>query len=440
MSYRPEVSLRRYAIPCLALVLGLVLPAPAGDLILNDPAYPTIGASALDQPELDAVLADGGTVITDGGEPVIFDAFIDTGASSFVISYLQANGYNSPYILPEEAITSLGLDGVPAGEFIGVYTEIGVGGTELGDVTRQFAVRLLNGVPGTGTSANLDQFVDYGLANLWVRQAAGPGEKIWVLEGVRELVDPFNIVGMPVIGQRVMVMDPTPLAIGDRMETYLLTHGHPDIPATNLTFDVRMQSYAPTTPPPGEVLPTYADNPLIQHVSITHMTNSVEDMEWLFDTGSGSTFVSFAVAQAAGLIPDTYATLEAYLVDHIAAGGWTQPVGGIGPSVTAPLLTLDRISVLSQEGINVVWENVDILVVDIPGLDAVFGMNLLMPAVTIDPADPLGWFDDITPGYFEAMVFDAQNEQLELFSSLVPEPAGVILLAVCGIAAFRRRR
>ena len=70
---------------------------PAGDVVLTYPGYPKICGTALDQPELSVVLVDPNTglVLYDPNYlmPVIFDAFVDTGASSFVISYLQARGH-----------------------------------------------------------------------------------------------------------------------------------------------------------------------------------------------------------------------------------------------------------------------------------------------------------------------------------------------------------
>ena len=70
------------------------------------------------------------------------------------------------------------------------------------------------------------------------------------------------------------------------------------------------------------------------------------------------------------------------------------------------------------------------LVIDItaPGsgglLDGAIGMNLFVPAVTIDPADPLGGLEDISPGYFDAIVFDAtdvNNAELRVYCELVPK-------------------
>ncbi len=422
--------LRRISVLVIASVVCVALqPAVGEEIVLTIPGYDYINAYGVDQPELNAVLTDGGSVITEGGSPVIIEMFADTGASGTVISFLNAEGYDYEQI-PGYGfirISSLGLDGVPTGEFTGTFEETGIGGTELGNVTKDFGLKLLNGPMGGST--NPADFVDYGQHSLWVRMDPGVGEIIEFM-GIT-LVDPLNVAGMPVIHQRVMVMDPTPIAVQGRLVTHLLPPGDGGIPQTNITFDLHLVDMTGLAP---EEDPSHFDNPLVRHVTLTHDDGggpaSVSDSEFLLDTGSSATFISFAHAQAVGLIDAVYADLAAYLPDHIAAGGITGEVGGIGGSAVVPLLELDEFRITAKEGFDIVWPNVDVLVIDVtaPGsgglLDGAMGMNLFVPAITIDPADPLGGFDDISPGYFDAIVFDAtdvSNVELRLYCELVPK-------------------
>ncbi len=423
---------RLSVVVCLAVLLCCNFSL-AGDVVLTTPGYDHINATALDQPELNAVLTDGGTVITEDGNVVIIEMFIDTGSSSFVISHLNAVGYDYE---PTEGfgyvhVPSLGLDGDPNGEFTGVYTEVGVSGTELGDVTRDFGIKILSGAMGSSSDPN--DFADFGAHSLWVRRAPGIGEIVSVSPFT--LVDPVNVAGMPLISQRVMAMDPAPMAGLGRMVTHMLPVGDPAIPQTNVTFSVYLDDFV-GDPPPGETLPSHADNPVVRNITIKHTrdgnTLSIADNDWLFDTGSASTFMSFAKAQAVSLIAPSYADLNDYLPDHIAAGGLVNEIGGIGGgTVIAPILRIDEIRIAAREGFDVVWQNIDVLVVDIevptsPGetLEGVLGLNLLVPAATVDPNDPLGWLDDISLGYFDAIVFDATNSgnvKLRLYCELAPE-------------------
>ena len=446
---------------CVVLALfAAPAAAPAGDVVVGPGDTP---AFSLDQPRLHAVLFDGGSVITDtdgagATKPVVLDAFIDTGASGTVISNLHVTGY--PPTLLRGEILSLGLDGTPAGEFIGVYTELGVGGNETGDVTRGFTVKVVNGAVGTvdgdnyATHAGL--FDDYGLHNLWVRRAPGGGELFTIDVGGLpvDIADPINVLGMTVIGQKVMYIDPTPTMGADLfslslMNTHLLPHGSGEIPATNYTLAVRMHDFVGAATPP-EVLPTHADNPLIQHVGAAFTDGvgarrTVTEQEWLFDTGAGASFIGPQTATDLGVIPSGM-SLADFITQHKAGGGLTFPIGGIGPEIEAALVTLDEIRITTKDGADdLVWENVDLLIVDVPGLDGVFGMNLLSPSVSLDVdltgldlADLLAIFDARSEGPFTSIVFDASAGELSF--QTVPEPETLSLLGIGVLALIWRRR
>lgn len=389
------------------LALAALLPARAYDLVVTDPAYGRVNASAIDQPRLYAVLTDplaGGAVKTwfnpdtAAIEPVFIKAFIDTGASGIALSQLHASG------LYDVASLALGPT-----DYLGPFTEIGVAGTELGDVSRAFGVKVLSGPVDLVDYTALGAYVAYGDFNLWVRRTVGTGEVIdyGAIFGGESFIqaDPINLVGMPVIRQRRLHLDATPilepLLAESGLGTYLLAPGAPE-PATQLTVALRLQDFIGATPPPGEVLPSHSANPLVPGLILATATGQTT-AEWLLDTGAGSSFASFAVARACGLIPAGYADLVAFMADYT---GPTADIGGVGGSLTVPILTLPRLSVPTREGATLVWENVDLLVADIAGLDGIFGMNLLLPAVTVDPANPLGSLFDISPGIFRDVVID----------------------------------
>jgi len=429
----------------------------AAELVLTSIDHPGIGGSAMDQPELYAVMtangviiADGGGAYVDGGDvpPAIIEAFIDTGSSGFVISNLTATGAGDT--------SSLGL---VADDFeADLYAEYGIGGIEYGWVTKydaehDFGIMVYNATPGVASELDLAAVAgQYDHGGFWVRQQPGIGEVISTPLG--EIVDPVNIVGMPIISQRVMVMDPTPLAEDSRMVTYLLDLAASDppiaMPETNITFEMYLNDFANLDP---DSPMASSANPVIGGVGLSNQGLASPDNHLLFDTGSGSTFVTFAKARQMELLPGLgpEMTFEEYMADY---DGPATAVGGIGDNfVKVPIITLDEIRIPAKEGFDVVWKDVDVLVADLDidladdrKLDGVFGMNLLLPAVTVDMAalgldmddllgmlglpalsagpaaqaggvamdmadiwDLLGLLSDPSPGYFDAIVFDATN-------------------------------
>ncbi len=419
-------------------------------LELNHPSVPYFNANSLDQPRLEAVLTRNGVVVEDlrydpftGNmemAPAVFKAFIDTGASGFTISHLHAE--------PNEYTEAVFLDFKPE-DVLGQYTNLGLGGEEVGDVIGQFGLRIRNGpVDPFGMAGDfLEEFLPYESGfDLWLRQAPGVGEVNEVDLGggmVYQLVSPVNIIGMPVIEQRVMVMRWERNEFLEalfpeirEMHTFLLGHEDPAIPETNVTLDLEMRDFV-GEPDPGEVNPTTSRNPLLRDVTISHdpERDSVTG-NWLFDTGAGASFISFDWARTIGLIPEEFENLEAFVVEHTANEGIISQVGGIGPNtVTVPVLELNEIRIPAREGFDLVWRNVKILVFEHPELAAlelegIFGMNLVGPAVTIDAnvlegvnvSDPtllLTFFDDITPSPFSSMVFEVTGEEtaeLRLFA------------------------
>lgn len=416
------------SIALLLLLAGPGIAAGSSTLVLNDPAYPLFHASSIDQPVLDVFLTDpqnNGEVFRDDdpywGEdaPVIFRAFVDTGASGFVISHLLATGlYDVPALYLNE------------NDYIGTYTELGIGGPEEGNVSRPLGVHVLNGARHMGWEGNMDEFSAYGDFNLWVRQEEGFGETADAAGFV--VVDPVNIVGMPVIRQGIMVMDASNMQ-GDDLEylhTYLLPPASPE-PEYNFTLALILQDFVGDEKPPGETFPSHTVNPAFPAVTVSHTVPGEETAsatgQWLFDTGAGSSFVTFAHARQINLIPDHYPDLDAYMADHQDAGGNIATIGGIGRElVTVPILQLDEIRIPTKEGFDVAWRNVNVLIMEIEelaelGIGGIFGMNLLLPSVTMDGNDPenLEPLNDVSPGVFRTMTFDPTDEanaELRLFT------------------------
>jgi len=339
---------------------------------------PDVCTAAWDQPELYGLIKDGSDVLPFGTEDVAVEFFVDTGSSAFVLSKVIVDAF-----------------GIGPADFDGYYTETGIAGVEQGDVTRPFTIKLINGslwtVPEDVTESEFD---DYGEFNLWARRIIGDFEE-W---------DPINIVGMPIISQRVMDMDPMPIAELDRLRTYLLPHGDPNIPTDRLNAHValRLVNFLPDEPPPGETFPSSSDNPVIPNIVVRHGGNSSVGA-WLLDTGATASFISVAQANAIGLTQ--YTNLD----DILDANDYdfSTEVGGIGGTAVVPGYLVDEVRVPTLEGFELVFEDIELLVIDVAGLDGVFGMNCLVPSLSL-------YREVDGPGYFERIVIDTANAVMGL--------------------------
>lgn len=450
----------RFVFACSAIALSLCAPLAAGQLVINTTGG--IAASGVAQPQLSALLYSGtpGNLATGpDGAPITFDPYIDTGASGFVISSITGTGCTISGIFGPEVVPGMGI-GTTHGVITGTYTDYGIGGPEVGLVTSPLGMRIRNGSP---LQATIDwdtgdvyppvvvpgEFVDYGPYKLWMRQQPGYGE-VMDLMGLQVLGEPMDVVGMPVIQNRILRMDPLSLATASEdvmpaLTTELLPKGTPS-GSHNVTFSLAMKDFvnSGTAQLSGTGVPDYAKNPTFQHVTIRNDSGqgvlSVTNQTWLFDTGSQSTMISFDAAKALGLVSgsSTFAELLAESPIKLAASG----IGCITEPVYLPVLTIGEISIPDADGNDVIWRDVDVAVLNIAGLDGVFGLNLLLPATTFDIATLTeynssgGWFDNIA---FEVLSADQGELRLLYNPNAVPEPATMALL-LCGAAALLRRR
>ena len=218
---------------------------------------------------------------------------------------------------------------------------------------------------------------------------------------------------------------------------------------------------------PGNQI-TIAKNPFVADTRVAMGTDagaaSVEDQNFLFDTGAMMSLISPDIAEYFGLNPTspTHRTL-----DVVGASGTPLTVHGYDiPLLEVPYDNLDGTAGLLQ------FTNVPVFVLDVgAGIDGILGMNLFNTAVEMlydpNPNDPNGaslqvtfsttarvreedlasltdsdayaLFGDLSELYGEA--FASMFVRIPYIPSVtpVPEPATVILLAI-GASFFLLRR
>ena len=112
------------------------------------------------------------------------------------------------------------------------------------------------------------------------------------------------------------------------------------------------------------------------------------------DTGEAISFISSAMAEKLGL--------DSNMDGDFGAGDDqfddTLPIGGIGGTIEAPVFLIDRFTIPTQQGVDLVWNlesQLSVLVVDIsPEIDGILGADLLtsgwvdLEAIIVGTGDP----------------------------------------------------
>ncbi|MGH7178717.1 MAG: hypothetical protein ACREJC_15170 [Tepidisphaeraceae bacterium] len=351
--------------------------------------------------------------------PNFFNTFLlDTGANGIVFADL-AYFDSGPYALEHRT----------NGDVV-IYDEQGVAGTEPLEVFQPYLLNIAGDdgivVPGTPLTRVFGRD-DLNLGGL-------PG-----------------IAGMPVMVGRNVAMNLRPMTKPGFIET-----SFPEsLPArTPNTYHVSMSMLPPVFTGqqfPDDPLPTFAPLPLVDGVRFTHNTSdSTNDL--VLDTGAQLSFVGSEIAISMGydLDPNSPTT---DLLDLDGNGIIDEddylPVGGIGGEVLVPFIRMDRMSVPTEEGIDLVFRDIEMGVLDIPGIGGIFSMNFLTTGyfdLIFGGGDPeeFGAFSDI---YLDFTGVARGEEQATLILEMnplynvviVPEPTTPLVTVLLALTAIRRR-
>ena len=347
------------------------------------------------------------------------------------------------------------------------YREQGVAGFEAVDLTvpHDVTVSSLAGLFGGGDPpGSVDAFV---LEDQ--RMLAAPDLELGSFAG---------IVGMPGMEGRVVVVDignMTPDQSGESFDVIAAGFDTtlPAAPGTGAThtFHFDRLSFDPAAGSinPGDPLPSFADLPTLEVGTGRGATDLTGD--FLFDTGAQLSMITGATAQGLGLNIDLDDP-DNDVLDFL-------PVGGVGGQTEIPIVSIDRLSLNSNEGNELIFEDLAVGVLDIEGLpvDGILGFNpfttgYLDPilAAIADPAsdearkdgafvemaldftDDEQWMMRLTqnPDFLSGenveivddQFFVLDNQALFAWPAFqVPEPnTALALLVLAGLTVTRRRR
>ncbi len=427
---------------------------------------------AMSQPQIFAMLqrTSGGTPLQSDGE-FGFRGYYDTGASGV--------------LLAKDTADLLGVGRATSNGTLVTFADVGVGGTEMFNVSESLYVSLAP----YHSYVNTESVASYNQTFGALKAQIGLTETV---------IEPLNVIGMPAMHGKVIVMDPKPVEDPvnmDDMRTYVYDPGtpytptnqtNPGIPTTSHHVSLSYGAFDRFTAvsPDGATGPTLHDNPFIganpvaalddnppadntPGITVT-LGNFSSTGSFLFDTGAGASMISKDMAanlhirytEGSEALGDP--KLESYDPDHPELAGTALPttsqfqlaIGGIGESKTVAGFYLDSLVLPTQEGSsldlddpnNLRFLKAPILVSDIGledplthetlTLDGVFGMNFLVSSALISGGLPT----DIRGGAFNWAVFDEPNGVLGLDLKTIPEPTTFVLLAVGAMTFWLWRR
>jgi hypothetical protein len=308
-------------------------------------------------------------------------AFLDTGASGILLS--------------RETADIMQIDVDPNAQFV----DTGVGGDEYFDVSEPLYI-------GTADYES-DEAYDTNIYDI---------HEQWRFQVSQEYADGFlgeaiDVLGVPVMAGKAAVLKPiTDFNIFDDDITSMyfwaniVEANDPNIPPTDFQVALRFEKYInPSNPENIPPLPVLAYNPMIDNVVVEHNGVST-NANLLLDTGGTISIISVARGMDLGLVDANG--------EPIVDCAFSIPIGGIGGIVELPGFIIDKLSVPTLSGFNLVFLNARVCVHDIGVfdeargdfiiLDGIFGDNFMCASIDME-----SW--DISSTPFDNIVIDMKN-------------------------------
>jgi hypothetical protein len=410
----------RFAGFVLGVCLWLAAPAIGEDIEGVQPA-------ALDQPRINLVVrrAANGPVLMAGGQTAFnIEAFLDTGASSIMLSTHTAQELG---IHRETAPAASGKGGDV------IFEDVGVGGGDKFAVSEPLFFSLAPYSPATNTDDADAIPTTYNLGVGPLRTEIGPLGNSGDLLTELAMAD-LDVAGMPVMNGKIVVLDVRPVnTFSDTMRTTIYDAASAPAGAAACKRHVKL-GYATfarftTTTPPAATPPSIADNPFIgpnplaagkdrtPQLQMVHHGKTIAG-SWLLDTGAAASMISRANAAALGVtyVEGTFGTDHPRLAGVPTDQQFMLTVGGIGGSRKSAGFFLDELRLATTEGQPLIYKRAPVLINDITvqdratgksfTLDGVFGMNFLTASCMVDEGALLPDMKNLTPGAFEKVVID----------------------------------
>ncbi len=310
-------------------------------------------------------------------------AILDTGASGLLLSYETAELFN--------------ISTIPGAQ----YADVGVGGEEFFDVSEALYLGTLdfNSIPG-----DPGQYLMNPLWHFQVKQTPAG-------------LFPYDLIGMPAMADKVVVLDPSRVAMIDYFKADIKEVNAPDIPAVDINVALVLNKYiTPENPNNIGPLPVLSYNPVIPGIK-TKYNGTFSKGDFLLDTGGTVSIISYSQAFNLGLM-DEYG-------NPLVPEDFNVPISGVGGQTVLPGFQLESLSVPTLNGYDIIFENArlcvhDIGIIDSDGretiLDGIFGSNFLCPSYSLTDINGIGGtiFNRIVINMKEGLLSFDVNDAYEL--------------------------
>ncbi len=338
----------------LARVEQLEMRAMLSASPIDDRPYFDLGPSdgvAWDQPRVTVELSDEAENIIG---PNTFNSWLlDTGANT-ILGFQTAVGDMPDY------------------ETDGQFEELGVGGSSLYDLSKSYRLDF------AGESGIRNTLLDTRIITDATRDVS--------------IFGPYGIVGMPVMTERVTTFDFTPWTTIVGLDLFMKVEFGDELPAYSgprytVSVDNRFEYFPePHVVPLGHAPPAWADIPYLSAQLLNN--GQTTSGNFIFDSGAQVSILNRRMAFELGLDTNNDGELDSLDASYARS----ETISGIGGSTSVPVFLIDEVHVPTDEGPDMVWTDLQWLVLDIdPGIDAVFG------------------FDNMTSGWIEAALADGKS-------------------------------
>lgn len=289
--------------------------------------------------------------------PLTFNSWLlDTGANT-ILGFQTAVG---------------DMTGPPVYETDGRFEELGVGGTSMYDISKSYRFDF------SGESGVRHTLPDTRIITDATRDVS--------------IFGPYGIVGMPAMTERVTTLDFTPWTTIVGLDLFMKIEFSDELPEYSgprytVAVDNRHEYFPePYVSPLGNPPPAWSDIPYLSAQLLHNGQTSTGN--FLYDTGAQVSILNQRMAFELGLDSNNDGKLDS----QDASYARNETISGISGSTNVPVFLIDEVHVPTEQGPDLVWTDLQWLVLDIdPGIDAVFG------------------FDNMTSGWIEAAAVDGKS-------------------------------